>query len=68
MVIKWAGQDSNGAIWKYRKIQNKMFRYPIEDEQSHSVFIVQNIIVQTIILEIGQFVDGNNDLAFLDSR
>jgi hypothetical protein len=39
--------------------------HPIEDEQSHSVFIVHNIIAQTIILRVGGFDDGNNEFAFL---
>ena len=37
----------------------------VEDEQSHSVFIVHNIIAQTIILRVGGFDDGNNEFAFL---
>ena len=39
--------------------------HPIEDEQSHSAFIVHNIIVKTIILRVGEFDDGNNEFAFL---
>ena len=42
--------------------------HPIEDEQSHSVFIAHNIIVKTIIFSVGELDGGNNEFAFLSAR